>query len=155
MFFTEGKTDTISLYEIKFGLEKINIKVKNQDLFSLMKRYDLDRSGVLNYNEFKRMITPKERLSDEKVLEQTDIKFSKETLILFNNLMIEIIEGEMAIEALRSSSNKSQEGNFVSLSEAFADSAQGKPKFLTATEVNFIIIIDKKFNDYGKVFNFK
>ena len=126
-FFTNNKRDSISILELKKGLSKLGIYKNNEEIIILMKRYDCDKDGALNYKEFESMILPqfKHILNENK----SEFEFS------LKEIMIKIIDNEKKIEKLKYDiSNYSYEQS-IYLEGIFDDLHKNNKEFLTASDV--------------------
>ena len=115
ILFSKGKRDTISLYELKATLKELTIEKPYIALLNLMKRYDLDRDGVLNYNEFKQILIPINTKPTNKNTNMTE-----DTLQQFKRLLIALIDNEVNIEKIRRDIN----AQIMNLLERFKNSTK-------------------------------
>ena len=144
LFDTSG-LETITLFEFKKVLKKLDIRYNDTDVEILMKRYDQDRDGRLCVAEFERMVRPIEYLSLPKQNLSDGIKlpFSKDTIELLRKLLEKLIESEGEIEELRREMfEKCKIGKF-DVVEAFHKLDNLKKGSIYHTDVNVIENIGK------------
>jgi len=114
---------SISLYELKSGLEFLQQKVNAEHLILLMRRYDNDLNGSLSFEEFSKMFTPlNEKYAEllknrESVAENGELVFSYETNKIFTEALLSIIK----MEALSENIRKKQKSICQNLQEAFTN----------------------------------
>ncbi|KAL4441552.1 hypothetical protein ABPG74_021484 [Tetrahymena malaccensis] len=100
----------ISSLNLEDFLKKINIQTSINDIYLLMRRYDLDNDGQLRFTDIAEAITPKQseyaKLLNkrESYLEgdiQIDEVYSYETMKLLKELFLILIESEQIVEQIR------------------------------------------------------
>eukprot|EP00826_Nyctotherus_ovalis_P035320 TRINITY_DN3027_c0_g1_i21.p1 TRINITY_DN3027_c0_g1~~TRINITY_DN3027_c0_g1_i21.p1 ORF type:complete len:452 (-),score=48.43 TRINITY_DN3027_c0_g1_i21:76-1431(-) len=125
ILFTKEKRDSVSLYELKRGLNLLGVYSDTKELIDVMKRYDLDRDGAMNRGEFERMLLPLNKQLMKIQEEKVDRRgLSKETMLLLQGLFLTIINNETAIEKMRHDMDNNTEIKITDLAETFKDLAQ-------------------------------
>ena len=98
-FFANSTQHKLNLDELKFGLERLEIR---QDPTLLMVRYDADEDGKLGLWEFGNIVLPlQQRMRAEIEGRQACYEMSFETKSILINVLRRSIDAEVEIEALR------------------------------------------------------
>jgi Ca2+-binding EF-hand superfamily protein len=132
-FFSDGKRDAVSLFDLKWGLNKLGVYKSNENLITMMRRYDLNKDGKLSYEEFEAMLSPREKI--EKAFVE-DKPLSELTKHLFKTLLTSIIENEVMVERIRSDIGKYAEVKHLYLESTFNDLNESKRGYLTIEDVS-------------------
>jgi len=106
-FFDIYGKGSISLYELRKGIEALGINAISKNLILVMKRYDVDQNGCLSYDEFEEMVLPQKEyyrnLAASRIPRSKpgEFVFKFDTKLLFKELMQAIIDTEYLAEKLR------------------------------------------------------
>ena len=134
-FFIDEKIDTVSLLELKHGLNKLGVYRCKEDLLMMMTRYDLNKDGMLSYQEFEAMLSPQKKIEKSFV---EDKPFSESTKCSLKTLLYSIIENEVKVARIRSDIFKYAEENNLFLEHIFNDLEENKKEYLTIEDVSVI-----------------
>jgi len=134
-FFVSEKKDTVSLLELKHGLNKLGVYKSNEDLITMMTRYDLNKDGMLSYQEFEAMLSPQKKI--EKFFVE-DKPFSELTKCSLKTLLYSIIESEVKVERIRNNIFNYAEKKYLFLGHIFDDLEKSKEEYLTIEDVSVI-----------------
>ena len=121
IFELEGR-GFLSKEDLIIGFNKFGIYPKDLDISLLLKRYDLQKEGIISYPDFFDLIAPfskyhrimveKRKIKNENLLVNPN-EFSPETLNCIRNIFITIFNGEFMLNKLKES--------FTSLKIKFSD----------------------------------
>ena len=128
VFFTGENKHDISLFDLRLGLERLEVNRNREEVENLMKRYDLDNDGKLSFKEFEEMIVPKCK-KENKNSEGKDVQR------LFQEFMEVLIDNEMVAKISKSNLFKSFGINKGDLSVIFMELDKENKGYLTSTEV--------------------
>eukprot|EP01022_Parablepharisma_sp_SALTPOND_P026574 TRINITY_DN64418_c1_g1_i1.p1 TRINITY_DN64418_c1_g1~~TRINITY_DN64418_c1_g1_i1.p1 ORF type:complete len:513 (-),score=64.72 TRINITY_DN64418_c1_g1_i1:2059-3597(-) len=140
-FFDLQGRDSVSLFELRKGLERLGIYRNTEELLNVMKRYDLDQNGSLSYEEFENMVTPQKEhysnLLEKRVPKDKpgEMVFMTETRILFKELMMLIVDNETIMEKIRRTASNYPGVSLSYLVDAFSASDWENKGYLTISEV--------------------
>eukprot|EP00826_Nyctotherus_ovalis_P020135 TRINITY_DN1629_c0_g1_i6.p1 TRINITY_DN1629_c0_g1~~TRINITY_DN1629_c0_g1_i6.p1 ORF type:complete len:440 (-),score=96.24 TRINITY_DN1629_c0_g1_i6:142-1461(-) len=132
-YFTRGLRESVSILELREGLEKQGIYKSYEELMIAMKRYDLNRDGALNRCEFEAMVLPKDNTYREMLG-----KGQLDESAMPRELLQAIISNEMQIERLRSDFNTYLRIYNRSLRDVFNVLAQDQD-YITADHVKGVL----------------
>ena len=125
---------SIALYELKKGLSKLGIKYKDESLMLLMKRYDLDMNGSLNYYEFIKMLSPiiASPLPDvkESATHNDEIEFEETTKGMLIDTFRSLLRTEEIAETIR------LKAKGLEVREAFMNCDMNKKGFITKKDLH-------------------
>eukprot|EP00826_Nyctotherus_ovalis_P045682 TRINITY_DN5079_c0_g6_i1.p1 TRINITY_DN5079_c0_g6~~TRINITY_DN5079_c0_g6_i1.p1 ORF type:complete len:453 (+),score=122.77 TRINITY_DN5079_c0_g6_i1:694-2052(+) len=130
--FSGEKGDTVSLFELKWGLKKLGVHTRNEELITMTRRYDLNKDGKLSYEEFEAMLKSESKVEKDSV---EDKEFGEITKCLLKSLMTSIIENEVKIERIRNDIGRYAELKHLYLENTFNDLDKAKKGFITIEEL--------------------
>ena len=141
-FFTGGLRETVSLLELREGLERQGVYRCYEELMITMKRYDLNRDGMLDNEEFEDMILPRDERYKEMLNKDNTNEIPKD-------LMRSLIDNEVQIELLRRDLDTYLKIYNCSLEDTFNILSQAQKGYITPLDVIFIITEIDERNDAG------
>jgi len=121
IFELEGR-GYLSKEDLIIGFNKLGIYPKDLDMSLLLKRYDLQKEGIISYPDFYELIVPfskyHRKMVDKRQNKNENLvvnpnEFNEDTLNCIRNLFVTIFKGEFIL-------NKIKE-NFTSLKMKFSD----------------------------------
>lgn len=153
-YFDVKRQGSITLYELRIGLDRLKAARGFEDLLQLMKRYDLDRNGSLSYGEFESMLIPRKAYFSELVAKRSspagpgEMVFSEETRLLFVSVLQDLMDTEMTMEKLR---RKASEDPAIYFEDAFAVCAPDKEGRVAGADINKMMSRRRYFVSDGDV----
>jgi len=140
-FFDNVGHGTITIFELKKALKRLDLNFHDEDLQLLMKRHDQNRDGKLCIGEFERMIRPIDYANfpskGEAKTISGELKFSRPTTEILKQLLEKLVESEIEMEELRKEvirKSKVDKFDFVS---AFNTLNNLKKEYIFLTDVSF------------------
>ena len=135
-FFDINNTGSLTLYELKVGFNKLSVNYSNESAMLLMRRYDLDTNGKLNFYEFSKMLSPviAAPLPGVKAAEITDnhIEFDRDTKRAIIETLEAILKAETMAENLRDRSKEIT----ANLQDAFSKCDTEMKGYLTKKDIH-------------------
>ena len=129
-FFDKKNRGSITTYELSVGLDELRIPHTSENLLLLMRRYDLDTDGNLNFEEFTRMLSPVIAKTSPK-LKYTENKFSLGT----KNLFCETLKFLIKTETVSGNLRRKTKGIIAELLDAFGKCDENKKGFLSKEDL--------------------
>lgn len=86
-FFCRSGFGIVSPLDLKLGLEELGIIPHKEDIFLLMKEYNIDSLGKLNFEDFKRMLCPLEK-QYENLFENKKEKHNQRNFVVVRILFL-------------------------------------------------------------------
>jgi len=99
-YFDQKRRGSITTYELKGGLKELKANYNTEHILLLMKRYDLDSNGSLDFSEFTKMLSPIVPNNTNKVL-TTYNTFNKGTTKLLKETFELLVKTEKMAENIR------------------------------------------------------
>jgi Ca2+-binding EF-hand superfamily protein len=101
-FFSANQLSRLSQFDLVQGLQRLGVKVEDEDAVLLKERYDADQDGKLGYWEFAALFLPIEpMLRDSVERRQQERQMSRETLERLTKLLMVAVEFEATMEGIR------------------------------------------------------
>ncbi len=141
-YFDAKGLGTLSLHELRAGFAGLDIPKDTESLLLLMRRYDLDANGRLEFIEFERMMLPYDKKFISALTGRIpqarngELGFAGETKKLFAECVESLVKVEMVAERVRTG-----QAADLDLGEAFVCCAAEGKDYLTKDSVFAIIAI--------------